>query len=222
MGDGFVSRMVRALRLDSTLYREVAAPDGDTRQAALVVLLTAAGGGAEVFWLGAGSVGLVAIAHVVAWPVWAAGLWLVGVRFWTPVGGASGFRQVARAIAFAQTPGVFFVLSPFLLWILGPLWGTVRSLVFVWVLVGTFLAVRESLGLSNGRTLGALIAVGAAIAVLLGPAIIFVAVWALFPQLGMGPMVALVSYGLFDFNLGLGLIDAVMRLVLPGAFEIIA
>ena len=78
------------------------------------------------------------------------------------------------------------------------------------------------MGLSNGRTLGALIAVGAAIAVLLGPAIIFATVWALFPQLGMGPMVALVSYGVFDFNLGLGLINAVMRLVLPAAFEVIA
>ena len=41
MGDGLINRMLRALRLDSTLYREVAAPDGDTRQAALVVLLTA-------------------------------------------------------------------------------------------------------------------------------------------------------------------------------------
>ena len=222
MGNGLINRMLRALRLDATLYREVAGPDGDTRQAVLVVLLAGAGGGAEVFWLGAGSVGLVAIAHVVAWPVWAAGLWFVGGRLRTPGGEASGFRQVARAIAFAQAPGVFFALGPVLYLVLEPLAGTVRSLVFVWVLVGTFLAVRESLGLSNGQTLGALIAVGAAIAVLLGPAIIFITAWALWPQLGMGPMVALVSYGVFDFNLGLGLINAVMRLVLPAAFEVIA
>ena len=140
MGSGLINRMLRALRLDATLYREVAGPDGDTRQAALVVLLAATGGGAEVFWLGAGSVGLVAIAHVAAWPVWAAGLWFVGSRLRAPDGEASGFRQVARAIAFAQAPGVFLALSPFLLWTLEPLWGTVRSLVFVWVLVGTFLA----------------------------------------------------------------------------------
>ena len=117
---------------------------------------------------------------------------------------------------------MFFAFSPVLFLISGPLSGTVRSLVFVWVLIGTFLAVRESLGLSNGRTLGALIAVGAAIAVLLGPAITFATVWALLPQMTMGTVVALISYGLFDFNLGLGLIDAVMRFVLPAAFTIIA
>lgn len=43
MGNGLIGRMLRALRLDASLYREVSAPDGDTRQAALVVLLVAAG-----------------------------------------------------------------------------------------------------------------------------------------------------------------------------------
>ena len=222
MGNGFISRLLRALRLDASLYREVSAPDGNTRQAALVVLLTAAAAGTEGLWVSASGAGLIAVTHMLAWPVWAAGLWLVGVRLRTPSGETPGLQQVARAIAFAQAPGVFFALAPILYVTLGPLAGTVRSLVFVWVMVGTFLAVRESLGLSNGRALGALVAVGAAIAALLGPAIIFATVWALFPQLGMGPMVALVSYGVFDFNLGLGLINAVMRLVLPAAFEVIA
>ena len=222
MGDGLVSRMLRALRLDSTLYREVAAPDGDTRQAALVVLLTAAAAGAEAVWIGASGAGLIAITHMAAWPVWAAGLWFVGARLRVPAGEASGFRQGARAIAFAQAPGVFFALSLVLFWIPAPLWGTVRTLVSVWVVVGTFLAVRETLGLSNGRALGALFAVGAAIAVLLGPAITFVTVWALWPQFSMGTIVATRSYGVLDFTLGLGLIRAVARLVLPAAFEVFA
>ncbi|MCY3957008.1 MAG: hypothetical protein OXG65_01815 [Chloroflexi bacterium] len=222
MGSGFINRMLRALRLDASLYREVSAADGDTRQAALVVLLTAAAAGTEGLWVSASGAGLIALTHVAAWPAWALGIWLIGARLKAPNGEASGFWQVARAIAVAQAPGVFFALGPVLFVTLGPLAGTVRSLVFVWVLVGTFLAVRESVGLSNGRTLGVLIAVGAAIAVLLGPAIIFVSVWALWPQVTMGPMVALTSYGLFDFNLGLGLIDMVMRLVLPAAFEIVA
>ena len=222
MGDGLISRMMRALRLDATLYREVAGPGGSTRQATLVVLLTAVAAGTEGLWVSASGAGLIAATHMLAWPVWAAGLWLISVRLRTPSGDTRGFQQVARAIAFAQTPGVFFALGPILYFTLESLAGTVRSLVFVWVLVGTFLAVRESLGLSNGRALGALVAVGAAIAALLGPAIVFASVWALFPQLGMGPMAALVSYGVFDFNLGLGLIRAVARLILPAAFEVIA
>ena len=34
-------------------------------------------------------------------------------------------------------------------------------------------------------------------------------------------MFALISFGLFDFNLGLGLINAVMRLVMSAVFEVI-
>ena len=72
----------------------------------------------------------------------------------------------------------------------------------MWVVIGTFLAVRETLGLTNGRTLGALVGVGAAIAVLLGPPIAFVTVWALLPELTLGQIVATFAYGVFDFNLG--------------------
>ncbi len=221
MGNGFISRMLRALRLDASLYREVSAPDGNTRQAALVVLLTALAAGAEGVWVGLSGAGLIAITHMAAWPVWAAGLWLVGARLRAPDGEASGFRQVARAVAFAQAPGVFFATSLVLFWISAPVWGTVRTLISVWVLVGTFLAVRETLGLSNGRTLGAIIGVGAASAVLLGPPIVLVTVWALWPEHTLGQVVATFAYGVFDFNLGLGLIDRVMSLVLRAVIEFI-
>lgn len=221
MADGLIRRMIRAMRLDASLYREVSAPDGDTRQAALVVLLTAVAAGTQGVWLGGSAAGLIAITHMAAWPVWAAGLWLVGARLGSPNGEASGFRQVARAIAFAQAPGVLFAASLVLFWISAPLWGTVRTLISVWVVIGTFLAVRETLGLSNGQTLGTLFGVGAAIAVLLGPPIVLVTVWALLPELSLGPMVATFSYGVFDFNLGLGLIDKVMSLVLRAVIEFI-
>ena len=39
---GLVSHMVRAMRLDPTLYREVAAPSGSTWQALVVMLIAAA------------------------------------------------------------------------------------------------------------------------------------------------------------------------------------
>ncbi|MCY3956808.1 MAG: hypothetical protein OXG65_00760 [Chloroflexi bacterium] len=221
MGNGLIGRMLRALRLDASLYREVSAPDGDTRQAALVVLLTAVAAGTQGVWLGGSGAGLIAISHMAAWPVWAAGLWLVGARLGAPNGEASGFRQVARAIAFAQAPGVLFAASLVIFWISAPLWGTVRTLISVWVLVGTFLAVRETLGLSNGRTLGALFGVGAATAILLGPPIVLVNVWTLWPEHTLGRIVATFAYGVFDFNLGLGLIDKVMSLVLRAVIEFI-
>ena len=42
-----------------------------------------------------------------------------------------------------------------------------RALISGWVLVGTFLAVRQTLGLSSGRTLGTIFTVGVASAALL-------------------------------------------------------
>ena len=48
MGDGLINRILRALRLDATLYREVAGPGGSNRQAAVVVVLAALGTGAAV------------------------------------------------------------------------------------------------------------------------------------------------------------------------------
>ena len=43
-----------------------------------------------------------------------------------------------------------------------------RTLISAWVLVGTYLAMRETLGLSNVRTLGAIVLASVAISVLLG------------------------------------------------------
>ena len=49
-------------------------------------------------------------------------------------------------------------------------------MVLVWVLVGTYLAVREGLGLPSGRALGSLLVVGVALAVLLCVALALVTV----------------------------------------------
>ena len=246
---GLCRRTVRALQLDPRLYREVAASDGDAWQAAVVVLAAATASGmalgARMFHLVGGfepallffdapmagfsvMTALSAVTHVVAWPLWAAGLWVVGPRL-SRAGPRPGFRSVARVVGFAQAPGLGLFAIPILtvvFWFgrvdpdgvgeapLGLLASSVWSLVGVWVLLGTFVAVREVLGLSNGRTLAALAVVGggAAIgAVLLRLAVPGVpAVWSenRAALLG-GPSGFDVASGM-DFNLGLGLADAVM------------
>lgn len=209
MGNSFFNRLFRALRLDPTLYREVATADHGTLQAVLIVVLTSAASG--IAW-GArtfhfiernepalvmmdtpmAEVGVMvllsAVAQVVAWPVWAAGVWAIGRRTigsdWAP-----GFRAVARVLAFAQTPVAFVVVIPIMagaFWLgrvdpdgvgkapLGLLASSVWSVVTVWVLIGTFLATREALGLGNGRTLVTLCGAGVGagiVAVLVGAAV---------------------------------------------------
>ena len=198
--DGLAGRVVRALRLDPTLYHEVAAPGGGNWQAASVVVIAAvisafSWGAVEFTSLGspepvgtdrgvvlAQSALSTALAHVMAWPVWALGLWVVGTRWVAPDRQPPWFGQIARAIAFAQAPAVVLVLYVLIIAVVGFAWGSdgVRSgvmwimsfwllvLVPVWVLAGTFLAVREALGLGNGRTLAALVIVGMAIGALVG------------------------------------------------------
>ena len=224
MSSGFISRLLRALRLDPTLYREVAAPGASTEQAALVFVLAAIGfsfaqsASFLTSWLNAGEgalwLGLTAthanawiamdfenyrvvvrvLALAVAWPVWAAGLWLVSKRMLATAGSAPEFGQVARVLAFAQAPGVLgtailvpttvgaaHVLSqsssvapggPAPLAFLDLLADIVWPLLMVWVFLGTLVALREGLRLSSGQALGALTIVATGLAALLGVVVI--------------------------------------------------
>ena len=199
--------MVRAARLDATLYREVTSPDAGNRQAVAVILITAVIWGIQAVFVKSASVmqqptggvanmdiGLLAaffavpaIAQVASWLIWAAGLWIIGSRWVSRDQEAPWFGQVARALAFAQAPIVLaavitlpaaiFVGALYALPILPdgfreelPTVATsgFSGLVTAWVLVGTFLAVREALGLSNPRTLASLLLINLVSAALLG------------------------------------------------------
>ncbi len=132
MGNGFINRLLRALRLDPTLYREVAAPGASTEEAALVVVLAAVGfsfaGSAVslVYWLNGhwsgigpseanawialaiqnGDVAVSILALMAAWLAWTAGIWLVSKRLIATSHQAPGYSQIARTLAFAQAPGL--------------------------------------------------------------------------------------------------------------------
>ena len=192
--------MIRAARLDPSIYRDVAAASGSTRQAAVVILITsavaglywgalaipglvrsdpevAANAGAVLAQFAVPTIGLSAVAHVGAWLIWTAGLWLVGARLAAPAGPVRTYWPLARALAFAQTPALLGLVTVALTAVIGPTLGaealeaspvlmltwTVQAVVGVWVLIATFMAVREALGLSTGRTLGSLVLVGLAI-----------------------------------------------------------
>lgn len=200
---GLAGHMIRALSLDSRLFREVAAPGGNWQAAAVVVvaaLISGIGWGAvslvnlarsDTAGMDLGSVVsqsafpnaiVLAFAHLIAWPVWAMGLWVVGTH-WAPADRPPPwFGQIARALALAQAPAALGALYVLLVVIVGfargpeglrsgVVWVTefwLFVLIGAWVLAGTFLAVREALGLSSARTFVALVAVGLAIAALLG------------------------------------------------------
>lgn len=203
------ARMLRALRLDPSLYREVASRGGSSSQAAVVLMFSAVSSGLVMgaviaadwttSWayssdtevnlglfadIAAGHAGSITVAHIAAWPIWTAGLWVTGKRLTAPGSQALGFGQVARALAFAQAPAIAggpivvpVVVGKMLLGHTALLGLGIYSSFFtdlVWsavvisVLIATYLAVREALGLSSGQALGSLIIVGATVAVALG------------------------------------------------------
>lgn len=197
-------RLTRALRLDSKLYREVASPGSGVWQATAVIVIMSAISqirwgtawfvdsvrsdtdgidiGAAIAQSSIPSAVVTGLAYFAAWPVWAAGFWVVGTLWTTARRPPPRFGHVARALAFAQVPAFLGVLYVLLVVIVGfaggPeglrsgfVWLTgfwLSALIGAWVLAGTFLAVREALGFSNARTLAALVAVGLVIAALLG------------------------------------------------------
>ena len=251
---GLIRRVGRALQLDPSLYREVAAPGASTWQAVLVAVLTAGiagvGWGAGAFHLLATDepavrymeqlvaefsavAGLSALVHITAWPVWAAGLWVVSRRFRAAGVRPKGSGRLPACWPLRRRRGLFAVLIPIVagsLWLgrvdpdveegspLGLLVFGIRATVGVWILLGTFLATHEVLRLSYGRTLGALVGVAAGVgffAVLLGIIVTGVSNWenhAWVDSLGT-PSVFDVTHG-FDLNLGLSFSDAAVGFVL--------
>ena len=156
-------RMRDAALLESSLYREVANSTGGNREATVVVLVAGLGFGVASFlgWALAGApiTGLVAgivlepIATLVAWLGGSLTAWMVGTRLAAASGETGRFWPVARALAFAQTPGlagVLVVLPP-------PYSGGVWLVVRFWMLLASSTAIRETLGLSGKRTLVTLI-----------------------------------------------------------------
>ena len=129
--------IMQALRLNQSLYANVATRGVGGRQALKVMAITAlffgllelsssgpaltqtlgaagvdAGSAvAHMAWLVAGP----ALAHLSAWLIWTSLLWLIGARWTAPERAPPSFGSVARALALAQSPilvaPVFFIIS---------------------------------------------------------------------------------------------------------------
>ena len=171
-----------------------------------------------------GAVFLGIFAVLAAWPVWAAGLRFVGLRVTKRKGGPFRFGQISRAIAFAQAPAAVGLLAPVLLfgYVVTPGLGdsipslllrllvALRILVGLWVVIATIVALREALGVSSARALGALALVAVGLTLLLPVAAVIVVLLAGL-AIEDGNSVRLLALQMhtiaewFDFNLGFDL-----------------
>ena len=146
-------RMIRAARLDASLYEEVETDDTATTQALIVVALSSifsgigAGIGKALTGGGLGeiSTGLFGglLSALIGWFIWSLITYYIGTKVF---GGTASSGELLRTIGFSNSPGVLQIFS--FVPILG---GILTFAVGIWGLVAMVVAVRQSLDFSTGK-----------------------------------------------------------------------
>jgi len=174
-----VDRMIRAAKLDVTLYDEVEKDEGSMSQAMTVVVISslAAGiGSAGIL----GPLGLIggAAAALFGWFIWALLSHFIGTTMLAEPATRASLVQVMRVTGFATAPGVIRIFA-FI-----PLFGTLVNLVAsLWMLAAFIVAVRQVLNYSS---------TGRSVAVCILGWLVQVIIFYLFAVIGIGS-IALMS-----------------------------
>ena len=153
MNSVFVNRIIRACKLDTTLYEEVEADKSATLQAALVVVLSSLAAGVGALSLGASNFLMAPILSLVSWYIWAYLIYFIGVKLFPEPNTKADHGELLRTIGFSSAPGLIrvFGFTPDLM-----------SITFIgggiWMLVAMIIAVRQALDYeSTWRAIGVVI-----------------------------------------------------------------
>lgn len=167
-----VDRMIRAAKLDPTLFEEVARDESTMSEALTVVVIASAASGIGLSL--AGPVGLIggAIAALVSWFIWAWLAFFVGTVMVPDPGTNTDLSAVLRVTGYAAAPGVLSVLG--LIPLLGPLAALVASF---WTLATFIVAIRVVMNFDGN---------GKAVLVCIVGWLVKMAIGGLFVLLGLG------------------------------------
>lgn len=138
---GFISRMIRAAKLDVQLYEEVEADRTAMGQAMGVVVLSsvAAGiGSSGVLGLGGMIAGI--IAALVGWFIWAYLTYFIGTKLLPEPQTKADHGELLRTVGFSSSPGLIRIFG-----IVPGLAGIVFLVAGIWMLVAMIIAVRQAL-----------------------------------------------------------------------------
>ena len=153
MNSVFINRIIRACKLDVSLYEEVEADKSATFQAALVVVLSSLAAGVGALSLGASNFILAPILSLISWYVWAYLIYLIGAKLFPEANTKADHGQLLRTIGFSSAPGLIrvFGFTPDLM-----------SVTFIaagiWMLIAMVIAVRQALDYeSTWRAIGVVV-----------------------------------------------------------------
>ena len=153
MNSVFVNRIIRACKLDTTLYEEVEADKSATLQAALVVVLSSLAAGVGALSLGASNFLMAPVLSLVSWYIWAYLIYLIGAKLFPEPGTKADHGELLRTIGFSSAPGLIriFGFTPELM--------TITYIgAGIWMLVAMVIAVRQALDYeSTWRAVGVVV-----------------------------------------------------------------
>tara|TARA_B100000959_G_C14820163_1_gene557493 strand:- start:392 stop:913 length:522 start_codon:yes stop_codon:yes gene_type:complete len=153
MNSVFVDRIIRACKLDTTLYEEVEADKSATFQAALVVVLSSLAAGIGAISLGSYNFIMPAILSLISWYIWAYLIYLIGAKLFPEEKTKADHGELLRTIGFSSAPGLIrvFGFTPELMTITFIGGG-------IWMLVAMIIAVRQALDYqSTWRAIGVVV-----------------------------------------------------------------
>ena len=153
MNSVFVNRIIRACKLDVSLYEEVESDTSATVQAALVVVLSSLAAGVGALSLGASNFLMAPLLSLVSWYIWAYLIYFIGAKLFPEPGTKSNHGELLRTIGFSSSPGLIrvFGFTPEL-----------TSVTFfisgIWMLIAMVIAVRQALDYqSTWRAVGVVV-----------------------------------------------------------------
>jgi hypothetical protein len=136
-----MDRMIRAAKLDVSLYEEVDADTGALGQAmAVVVLSSVAVGIGSIARGGLGGILIGTIAALIGWYIWAYLTYFIGAKLLPESQTKADHGELLRTIGFSSSPGLIRVLG--VIPALAPLVFLVAG---IWMLVAMIIAVRQAL-----------------------------------------------------------------------------
>ena len=141
----FTDRMIRAAKLDVSLYEEVEADKSAMGQATgVVVLSSVAAGVGTIARGGIGGIFMVTIAALIGWYIWAFLTYMIGTKLLPEPQTRADMGELLRTIGFSTSPGVIRILG-----IVQPLANIVFFVASIWMLVAMVIAVRQALDYSG-------------------------------------------------------------------------
>jgi Yip1-like protein len=162
-------RMLGALRLQTATYEEIEADQKATGEAAFIIVATSLVSGAVNGVLTGASDGFFGgLGAFLGWVFYAWVAYIVGVKLFPGKETKSSWGEVARTLGYANTPRFLLIFA-----LVPGLTAAARSIVGLWVLVATVVALRSALDISTGR------AIWIAIASAIGQVVVIVAAFAI-------------------------------------------